>query len=138
MFVELGIQPLDHALVVLEQVRGFIKLFIGLLQIFLGLLALVLLSTTVSNGELLLVLGRIEVAARVGDLCDISSRDLARNALKLEKETTPDLVWWRRGASMALYRRKATGRRNQYPSLLLLDDVCPQPQFLLLRSSLFG
>ena len=71
-------------------------------------------------------------------VCDGSSRDLARNALKLEKETTPDLVWWRRGASMALYRRKATGRRNQYPSLLLLDDVCPQPQFLLLRSSLFG
>ena len=38
---------------------------------------------------------------------------------------------------MALYRRKATGRRNQYPSLLLLDDVCSQPQFLLLGSSLF-
>ena len=39
---------------------------------------------------------------------------------------------------MALYRRKATGRRNQYPSLLLLDDVRSESQFLLLRSSLFG
>ena len=37
---------------------------------------------------------------------------------------------------MALYRRKATGRRNQYPSLLLLDDVCSQPQFLLLGARL--
>ena len=39
---------------------------------------------------------------------------------------------------MALYRRKATGRRNQYPSLLLFHDVCPESQFLLLRSSLLG
>ena len=84
------------------------------------------------------MLGAVQISPRVGDLCDISSRDLARNALKIEKETTPDLVWWRRGASMALYRRKATGRRNQYPSLLLLDDVRSQSQFLLLRSSLFG
>jgi len=47
------------------------------------------------------------------DLCVIyiSSRDLARNALKIENETTHGLVCWRRVASMAYYRRKATGRR---------------------------
>ena len=37
---------------------------------------------------------------------------------------------------MALYRRKATGRRNQYPSLLLLHDVCSESQFLLLGARL--
>ena len=138
MFVELRVQPLDDALVMFQQIRGLVELLVGLLEVLLGLLALVLFPTAVSDGELLLVLGAVQVAPRVGDLCDISSRDLARNALKLEKETTPDLVWWRRGASMALYRRKATGRRNQYPSLLLFHDVCSESQFLLLRSSLFG
>ena len=39
---------------------------------------------------------------------------------------------------MASYRRKATGRRNQYPSLLLLHDVCSQPEFLLLGARLLG
>ena len=67
MLVELGVEPLDHSLVVLEEIRRLVELLVGLLQVLLGLLALVLLSTTVGDGELLLVLGRIEVAARVRD-----------------------------------------------------------------------
>ena len=41
----------------------------------------------------------------------ISSRDLARNALNIENETTHFIVRWRRVASMAYDLRKATGRR---------------------------
>ena len=44
----------------------------------------------------------VEALALPLDLCcDISSRDLARNALKIENKTTPGLVSWRRVASTA-------------------------------------
>ena len=39
--------------------------------------------------------------------------DAARNALKIENETTPVIVRWRRVASMAFPAEKAPGRRDR-------------------------
>ena len=49
MLVQLRIQPLDDPLVVFQEVRGFIKLLVGLLEVLLGLLALVLLPVGSGN-----------------------------------------------------------------------------------------
>jgi len=56
-------------------------------------------------------------------VCDISSRDLARNALKIGKETTHDLLSRRRRASMAYDLRKAPGRRDQHRFKFLDVDL---------------
>ena len=51
----------------------------------------------------------------------MSSRDLARNVLKLDKETTHVIVRWTRVASMAYHLEKATGRRVVPLQVMFLD-----------------